>query len=229
VRMWNRRSNPAVVLQGFMQNVAPYTKSQIVLWKLNEASGSVILDETSGNELLFSIHRPPVWVTSDAPIPLSYSIYSPITQTTSPLSPVLTPSISNRRRSVSPSNADLSSLDWLVLPGTSLNASRLIWPATVLTLSLSADMQMQALRNCSLWISNEALQAQCSELYPMPAEYYYISCLKQVAQNGTVVSGLASLFSFASYCQDALELPRGLHAGCATRACAPPGLDRTAT
>ena len=133
----------------------------------------------------------PVWIISDDTAVSVTPAFSTSIALPAVIQTVVTPAMTAglARRSVS-SGATLFST---------------VWPTNLGTYGLSADMQQQALDDCTSWFSGP-MEADCAGLYPTPAEFYWVSCLRQVALSGNNTQGLQAALTFALYCQTTLGL-----------------------
>ena len=81
------------------------------------------------------------------------------------------------------------------------------WPRRLNTFGLPLDKQREALLYCADKLNTEELASKCSSQYPNPANFYYVSCLKEIAVSQEIDAGLAAVFAFGTGCQTAYNLP----------------------
>jgi len=183
-RMWNRRTNLFVVQQGLNLNIVAGTPGLLSLWKFNEGVGSIASDDIAGNAFIFAALNPPEWtVSDDFAVPLTPSLSSPLKAP--PKTSVITATMKLYRRDVH-------------YFGT-------VWPTNINPMSFTADQQERTLLKCTTWMSALLGANLCGSLYPTPAQFYWLSCLRETVLNADIMFGLRSIFSFAKYCQSSLS------------------------
>jgi len=111
-----------------------------------------------------------------------------------------------------PANLYLTQAPWLAPVWVLSNAPIAGTPVTVSASSSSTAaftaqqvaLEDQALSLCSIFITGNA---QCINLGLATSEFYYLSCLHDIATSGQLSAGMASNVAYANKCQSLLNLP----------------------
>ena len=82
------------------------------------------------------------------------------------------------------------------------------WPRRLNTFGLPLDKQREALLYCADKLNTEELVDKCPTQYPNPANFFYLTCLQEIAvSEGELDAGLPAVFAFGTSCQSANNYP----------------------
>jgi len=166
-------------------------------------------DPVGGNVIFLSPSRTPEWAVSDdtaVPLQGAFTEVSVAPETYLAQTTDIVPTMLLYRRSLNMS----SNLSTTMIPTTAVHVGSsfpAVWPSSINSYALDEATMSLIIANCTRWMSGSIAQ-QCFSLFPSPAQFYWLACLRETALTEDSNSGLQAVFSFASYCEVTLGLTR---------------------